>query len=149
MPDQIEQPRRFLAECLRVLRRPGVLYLDHPNGAFPIDFWHCDYRGRPRFHAPWEPFLPTYREVVRLAHAADPDCQAEVLSPAGRFVYRRLARRWYGKLLHAPLQLWFGLLRYWPFSRLAASPLNPYLVLRITPGPTTGSGYHTHASAGS
>ncbi len=134
LPNQAELRREFLAECLRVLRRPGILCLDHPNGAFPIDFWHNHYTrsGRARFHWPWEKFLPTLKEVVTLAHAVDPDCRVEAISPAGRFTFRRSTRRWYGKLFARPLELYFELLRYSPFSLLAGSPLNPYLVIRIT-----------------
>lgn len=134
LPDQASLRQRFLAECLRVLRPGGLLYIDHPNGAFPIDFWHNHYNrsGRARFHWPWEKFLPTLKEVVTLAHAVDPDCRVEAISPAGRFTFRRSTRRWYGKLFARPLELYFELLRYFPFSLLAGSPLNPYLVIRIT-----------------
>ncbi|MBI3667439.1 MAG: class I SAM-dependent methyltransferase [Acidobacteria bacterium] len=134
LPDQAEHRRRFLKECLRVLRRPGVLFIDHPNGAFPIDFWHDEHRALPRFHWPTEKFLPTFKEVAGLARVVDPTCRVEALSPAGRFTFRRTARRWYGRLLAAPVEIWFNLLRYFPFSLLARSPLNPYLVLRITRG---------------
>ena len=130
--DQAELRRQFVVECLRVLRNPGALYIDHPNGAFPVDFWHNDNRGRPRFHRTSEKFLPTFNEVVRLAHAADLTCRVEALSPADHFTFRRASRRWYGALFKGPLQLYFKLLRYHPFSYLATSALNPYLVLRIT-----------------
>lgn len=132
LPNRMQLRHRFVAECLRVLRRPGVLYLDHPNGAFPVDFWHNDYRGRPRFHRPSEKFLPTFEEVTALARAVDPRCRIEAVTPAGRFTFRRATRRWYGKFLAGPLQLYFQLLRYPALSLLAGSPLNPYLVLRIT-----------------
>ncbi len=131
-PDQPELRRLFIRESLRVLRRPGVLYLDHPNGAFPIDFWHSDSGGRPRFHRPSEKFLPSFREVCELVRAADPSCFLEALSPAGRFVFRRATRHWYGKIFRGPLQLYFEMLRYRPFAWLAGTPLNPFLVLRIT-----------------
>ena len=133
LPNQAELRREFLAECLRVLRRPGAFYLDHPNGAFPIDFWHNHYpSGGPRFHPRSEKFLPTFKEVVELARSVEPRCRVEAISPAGRFTFRRSTRRWYGKLFARPLELYFELLRYSPFSLLAGSPLNPYLVVRIT-----------------
>lgn len=132
LPDQAERRRRFLAECLRVLRPGGVLYVDHPNGAFPIDFWHTRHGTRPRFHGRSESFLPTVKEVRGLTKTVEATCRVEALSPAGRFVFRRTARHWYGAVLTAFAKLFFALLRYPPFSPLAGSALNPYLVLRIT-----------------
>jgi SAM-dependent methyltransferase len=132
-PDQLKLRERFLAESFRVLNSQGVLFLDHPNGRFPIDFWHNDYRSLPRFHRPSERFLPSYREVCRLAKSIAPECSIRAISPAGRFTFRRSRRRWYGKLFTKTLQAYFALMKYPPVSRLAASPLNPYLVIRITP----------------
>lgn len=132
LADQAERRCAFLRECLRVLRPGGALFLDHPNGAFPIDFWHNNHGAAPRLHWPSERFLPTFGEVVALARAADPACRVEALSPAGRFAFRRVARRWYGKLLAPLVELYFELLRYRPLSLLSATALNPYLVLRIT-----------------
>ncbi|MBI3697313.1 MAG: class I SAM-dependent methyltransferase, partial [Acidobacteria bacterium] len=81
LADQAERRRQFLVECFRVMRPGGVLYLDHPNGAFPIDFWHNSYRTEPRFHSLSEGFLPTFREVATLARQADPACRVEAVSP--------------------------------------------------------------------
>lgn len=132
VPQQAELRRRFLAESIRILKPDGALFVDHPNGSFPIDFWHNDYRAWPRFHSPGEEFLPKFRQVAALAKAVAPGCKVEVLSPAGRFTFRRSNRRWYGKLFAGALESYFQLLRYPPFSTLAATPLNPYLVIRIT-----------------
>jgi|SRR5215469_7289119 len=130
--DQSRDREKFLAECMRVLRPEGMLYVDHPNGSFPVDFWHNDYRSRPRLHWPSERFLPKFREVSEVARGLDPTCTVEAISPAGRFTFRRSDRRWYGKLFSAPMELFFRLLRHKPFTRLSASVLNPYLVIRIT-----------------
>ena len=131
LPDQSHRRRTFLAECLRVLQPQGVLYLDHPNGSFPVDFWHNDYRSRPRVHWPSEKFLPTFTEVSQLAKSVEPNCLIEAISPAGRFTFRRSHRRWYGKLLAAPMEFYFRLLRHKLLADFAGSPLNPYLVIRI------------------
>ena len=131
LPDQSQRRKMFLAECMRVLQPQGVLYLDHPNGSFPVDFWHNDYRSRPRVHWPSEKFLPNFTEVKSLARSVDPRCTIEAVSPAGRFTFRRSQRRWYGKVLSAPVEFYFGLLRHRPFSMLARSVANPYLVIRI------------------
>ena len=131
LPRQAELRQNFLTESMRVLKPDGVLFLDHPNGSFPIDFWHNDYRALPRFHSPRERFLPNFSEIVGLAKKASPSCTVEAISPAGRFTFRRSARRWYGVLFTGALKTYFELLRYRPFSSLAASALNPYLVIRI------------------
>ena len=131
LPDQSQRRKMFLAECLRVLQPQGVLYLDHPNGSFPVDFWHNDYRSRPRVHWPSEKFLPTFTEVSQLAKSVEPNCLVEAISPAGRFTFRRSHRRWYGKLLAAPMEFYFRLLRHKLLADFAGSPLNPYLVIRI------------------
>lgn len=131
LADQTARRRRFLGESLRVLKSRGILYLDHPNGSFPVDFWHNDYRSRPRLHWPGEKFLPTFPQVLNLAKSVDPNCMVEPISPAGRFTFRRSRRRWYGNLLAVPIELYFQLLRHEPFTLLAGSSVNPYLVVRI------------------
>jgi SAM-dependent methyltransferase len=132
LPDQAVHRTRFISECLRVLRTGGVIYIDHPNGAFPIDFWHGDGRGLPRFHRLSEGFLPTYAEVRRLTGSVAPNCRVEAISAARRFVFRRVGRRWYGKLAAAPVELAYRLMEHRPFRWLARTALNPYLVLRIS-----------------
>ena len=93
LPEQTQIRRNFVGESMRVLRPGGVLYIDHPNGAFFVDFWHNDYRSRPRFHRPYEKFLPTFGEVKSLVRAAHPNSTVEAISPANRFTYRRSQRR--------------------------------------------------------
>jgi len=132
LPAQEEMRRSFLAESMRILQPDGVLFVDHPNGNFPIDFWHNDYRARPRFHSTREKFLPSFVEVSTLAKSVAKGCSVEAISPAGRFTFRRSARRWYGKILTGAVQTYFEMLRYRPFNLLAGTALNPYLVIRIT-----------------
>jgi SAM-dependent methyltransferase len=129
---QTAQREQFLRESLRVLRPGGVIFVDHPNGSFPIDFWHVDYRGIPRFHWPSERYLPKFGQVRELAKKAAPNCRVEAVSPAGRFTFRRSRRRWYGKVFAGALETYFQVLRYPPFTRLAGTALNPYLVIRIS-----------------
>jgi SAM-dependent methyltransferase len=131
LPDQRLLRQRFIAESLRVVRPDGIVYVDHPNGAFPIDFWHNDYRSRPRLHSPFQKFLPTFREVADLCKSVSADYAVEAISPAGRFTFRRSERRWYGKLFSGAMKRYLRLLQREPLRRLAASPLNPYLVIRI------------------
>ncbi len=132
LPRQAELRQSFLAESMRVLKPHGTVYIDHPNGSFPIDFWHNDYRSLPRFHLPSEKFLPSFREVAGMARMVAPGCSIEAISPAGRFTLGRSRRRWYGRLFSSALGLYLELMKRRPFVALAASPLNPYLVIRIT-----------------
>ena len=133
LPDQRSLRREFLAECLRVVRPGGVLYIDHPNGAFVVDFWHNNHLSRPRFHSPFQRFLPSFAEVVKLCEAVSQGCAIEAISPAGRFTFRRSQRRWYGKLFTGTMKRYLHMMQKKPFRWLAASPLNPYLVIRIEP----------------
>ena len=114
---QFEQRVEFVSECLRVLRRPGALYFDHPNGAFPVDFWHDDAKSG-RVHWPGEKFLPTYEEVCSLVSAAGCEERVEALSPAGRFTFRQVGAKWWGRLLGSPCEAYFRLMRHRPFRRL-------------------------------
>lgn|GEM_PF-5733567 len=130
--NQTAERRRFIAECLRVLRRPGRLYLDHPNGAFPVDFWHPrDHKSGARWHWPSEKFLPTFDEVRTLVDGIDSRVHVRALSPAGRFTYQQSGRHWYGRLLRFPAESLLKCMRAPGFRWLAKSPLNPYLVLEI------------------
>jgi len=119
----------FLGELRRVTKPSGTIWLDFPNGAFPIDFWHGDRPGAARWHPPDEGFLPTFREVRRLAGEG---ATLRALSPHRRLGFQQAGRHWYGKLFSAPMS---GLLRamtYKPFDLLAESSLNPFLVVEMT-----------------
>jgi SAM-dependent methyltransferase len=137
LANQRELRQAFLSESMRVLRPGGVLYLDHPNGAFPIDFWHNDWKSRPRVHMPLENFLPSFGEVKRLVEAIAPGAQVQAISPPGRFTYRRSHRRWYLKWFSSGMEGFFNLVKHGMLSSLAKSPLNPYLVIRIQPMKTS------------
>jgi hypothetical protein len=75
--------------------------------------------------------LPSFDEVAKLVRRVAPTCSIEAISPAGRFTFQRSRRRWYGKVFTDVMKLYLDLLKRRPFSWLAASPLNPYLVMRI------------------
>lgn len=119
---------QMIRELARVLRPGGTLFLDFPNGAFPIDFWH----GPPRFHSTREGFLPTVTEVEQLAQAVWASPRLEVLSPRGRLEFRQSRRRWYGRLFHLPVRLLFWLMEQPGLRWIARTGVNPYLVVRIT-----------------
>jgi SAM-dependent methyltransferase len=135
LADRDAQRQRLIAEMLRVVKPGGVVYIDCPNGAFPIDFWHNATGGKPRFHSTREGFLPTYSEIASLAGAAGA-AETSSLSPYRRFAFRQVGRYWFGRLLAPLVTAWLFALR-WPLVRvLSRSPLNPYLVVKVVKPPT-------------
>ena len=127
LPDRDRQRTAFLRELLRVTRPAGAVFLDCPNGAFPVDFWHGDAPGAARRHARSEGFLPTVNEVRQLV----PTVRIDVLSPFRRLQFHQARRHWYGRLLGPLANAAFGLLRFQPFRIALRTPLKPFLVLRM------------------
>lgn len=121
----------FLRELVRVTRPEGHLWLDFPNGAFPIDFWHGDSAGAARRHSLNEGFLPTVAQVRRLVASVDPDARVRALSPAGRLGFRQVSRHTLGRLLAPAARLFLTAMKIPGLRWLAASSLNPYLVIDI------------------
>lgn len=125
-----EERLAFLQELLRVMHPDGVMYLDFPNGAFPIDFWHGTVPGGARFHSLSEGFLPKTREIRSYLQNLG-TYRLRPLSPRTRLRMRQVGQHWWGRLLRLPMQ---GLLRVMEqpgLGFLAASPINPYLVLSV------------------
>ncbi|HJQ38972.1 MAG TPA: class I SAM-dependent methyltransferase [Thermoanaerobaculia bacterium] len=118
LPNRDELRAAFLRELLRVA---PTVYLDCPNGAFPIDFWHGDTPGSARFHSLREGFLPTFSEIRAIAPRVEP------LSPYKRLQFRQASQHWYGRLLGRPADWFF---RFMP-KFVAKSAINPFLVLRV------------------
>lgn len=129
LPDRDESRRRFLSEILRVSKT--AVFVDCPNGSFPVDFWHATRLSRPRFHSPREGFLPTFFTVRRLVRQLDPHARVVALSPYGRLNFKQSSGQWFGRLFHYPALTLFRSMTLSPLRWLAATPLNPYLVLRI------------------
>lgn len=133
LPDRDVRRRAFLAELVRVLAPGGTVFLDWPNGGFPIDFWHGVVGGAARWHRRDEGFLPTYYEVEKLVAAIDRSLVCRPEPPAGRLQFQQVRSHWYGRVFSPPMKLLTSAMTLWP--RLARSPLNPYLVMRITAPP--------------
>ena len=131
MPDRDARRLRYLAELLRVLAPDGRLFLDFPNGAFPIDFWHGAKPGGARWHSVREGFLPTVLHVRALVAGLGAGWRVTALSPEGRLRFRQVSAHWYGRALRAPMAALYRLMSTRAFRFLAASPLNPYLVLEV------------------
>jgi SAM-dependent methyltransferase len=130
-PDRDARRRAFLAGLLRVLAPTGSLYLDFPNGAFPIDFWHGPTAGGARWHSPFEGFLPRVKEIAALAKSIDPVSRVSVRSPHRRLRFNQVGGHWYGRLFRAPVGAFYALTSLPGFTWLAGTPLNPYLVLEV------------------
>jgi SAM-dependent methyltransferase len=129
LPERDAARRAFLVELLRVIAPGGALYLDFPNGYFPIDFWHNTRPGKARWHSLRERFLPTFEEVRGLLKQINAPLAISALSPNRRLAFRQVRQHWYGRLLAGPARLFFELMDRAPI--LARSALNPYLVIRV------------------
>jgi SAM-dependent methyltransferase len=131
LPDRDERRADFLAELIRVVAPSGALYLDFPNGAFPIDFWHGTSAGGARWHSPFEGFLPKVKQIAALAKSVRPEFRVSVRSPHRRLRFNQVGGHWYGRLFRAPVSAFYALTSLPGFTWLAGTPLNPYLVLEV------------------
>jgi SAM-dependent methyltransferase len=131
LPNQRELRVQYLRELARVVAPDGTLFLDFPHGDFPIDFWHGNSPGSPRLHSTREPFLPTVREVRSLAREALGSAVVTARGPRGRLQFVQSSGHWYGKVLRGPMARLFALMDTPMFRWLAATPLNPFLVVEI------------------
>jgi SAM-dependent methyltransferase len=131
LPDRDERRGRYLAELLRIMTPAGSLFLDFPNGSFPIDFWHGVKPGGARFHSPWEGFLPTVPEVRALCRRIDRKLVVSVRSPRGRLRFKQVSSHWYGRVFRTPMAAVHHLMSTSYFGFLAATPINPYLVIEV------------------
>ena len=137
LPDRDRQRSRYVAELLRTLAFGGRLFLDFPNGRFPIDFWHGVAPGGARFHSPFEGFLPAVRDIRSLCARLPEDLTVTVRSPERRLRFHQVSGHWYGRLLRGPMAAFYRLMSVPFFRFLAATPLNPYLVIEIRRGPAS------------
>jgi SAM-dependent methyltransferase len=131
LPTRDADRARFLAELLRVTAADGTIWLDFPNGAFPIDFWHGDRPGAARFHSRREGFLPTPGKIRGYFREIPFPTEIRFHGPHRRLQFRQVRSRWYGTLLSRPARLLLGLMTVRPFRFLAASGVNPFLVVEV------------------
>ncbi|HEX7137173.1 MAG TPA: class I SAM-dependent methyltransferase [Vicinamibacterales bacterium] len=129
LPERDALRTEFLRELLRVSN--AIVFVDSPNGRFPIDFWHATHLAKPRFHRLDEGFLPTMREICRLAREIDPRATVTAISPYKRLQFKQSSAHWFGRLLRTPGDLFFRAMTLRPFRWIAGTALNPYLVVEI------------------
>lgn len=134
-PDRDEQRRAFLRELARVTRPSGSIFLDFPNGSFPVDFWHGD--GTPRWNRRSEGFLPTFREVQGLSRDAMSGRRIRAHAPYRRLQFGQASRHWYGQAFRMPVNGFFRAMTMRPLRWLASTALNPFLVIQISTPPLT------------
>lgn len=138
LPERDALRERYIRELLRVTGPGGTVFVDFPNGAFPIDFWHNTVGGRARWHRRDEGFLPSFLEISQLVHAVDPSARVRAVSPHRRFAFRQVGRHWYGKLMALPMAAFFATVG----GLFASTALNPYLVVEIRRGETASPQRH-------
>jgi SAM-dependent methyltransferase len=131
LPDRDQRRREYLAELVRVLASGGRLFIDFPNGAFLIDFWHGPTPGGARFHSPGEGFLPTVSQIRALCRSIDDRLIVSLRSPEGRLRFNQVSGHWYGRVFRTPMAALHRLMSMPRFRFLAATPINPYLVIEI------------------
>lgn len=131
--DRDERRQDFLRELLRVVAPDGCVWIDFPNGAFPIDFWHgTTGECGARWHRLHEGFLPRVGDVKRYVAAIDKALGVRALSPHKRLRLMRIRRHWYGRLFNLPARLFLWAIGL-PFTQvLAGTWINPYLVIEIS-----------------
>ena len=122
---------RFLGELLRITRPGGRIWIDFPNGAFPIDFWHGERPGAARWHSLREGFLPRIAEVRKALHLLEPAATVRVMSPYRRLAMNQVGQHWYGRLLGGPASLFLKATSFHSLRWLSSSRLNPYVVVEV------------------
>ncbi len=128
LADCDRQRQQFVCELVRVLKNDGFILLDHPNGAFPADFWHGGAAGSIRWHRPFGDMLPRFSEIVRYFHQADFSIRLLSVSPSRRLSFNKVGAHWYGRIFAPAMKAWFRVMEPRPMNFLAHSCLNPYLV---------------------
>ena len=120
-----------VGELTRVTCAGGTTLVDCPNGAFPIDFWHGDRLGAFRPHGVPDALLPAFGDFVAWARAAGRVARLETLT--GRLAFQQVGRRWWGRLLAAPMALVLRLLDALVERGWMALPARtyPYLVVAL------------------
>jgi SAM-dependent methyltransferase len=127
-----KQRLQFVGELIRVLRGDGFILLDHPNGAFPADFWHGGASGSIRWHRLHGDMLPRFSEIAAYFRGADASLTLTAMSPSHRLTFNKVSVHWYGRVFAPLMKSWFRLMDCRPFSFLARSFLNPYMVTIAT-----------------
>jgi SAM-dependent methyltransferase len=132
-PDRDERRAQVIRDLGRVARGGGAVFVDCPNGTFPIDFWHGNRLGAFRIHPVPDALLPTHGELLRWGKAAG--CRAAIEPLHGRLRFRQISQRWWGKILSPAVAAFLRLLDLLVSARLGrlVAWLYPYIVVSLLP----------------
>ena len=120
--------RKYMEEIVRVLKPNGLALVAHPNGAHPLDFWH-PARWSIRPHVPYEVWMPNSFEVRSWVGSSPHAADIQFLTPEGYMAFERVQAHWYGRAFAGAMKSLFRLISRFP--KLAATPINPWLVTEI------------------
>ena len=134
--DRLPTQVGYIREALRVLRPGGVALMAAPNGAHPIDYWHgrklravSETTSPMRVHLPYERYMPNARRVRAWVAASGYTADVTCLTPENYLAFERIQRHWAGRMFTSTMK---GIFRsVTRFPALAASPVNPWLVVCI------------------
>ena len=121
-------------EMTRVVKKRGDIIVSSPNRLFPLDLYHGREVGTyaTPVNPPWRKFLLSRGDYAKLFRQAGCAGQAHALSIKNYWGFCGTQRSRKGRLLSIPVKALFtlGSNEVTPFFR--ASPLLPWIVVRIT-----------------
>jgi hypothetical protein len=77
--------------------------------------------------------MPNGREVAGWVSSAPVETEVQFLPPTGYLAFDTVSTHWYGRMLRVLMVSVFRLIDRYP--RLAASPLNPWLIVEVHRAP--------------
>lgn len=121
-------------EMARVVRPGGNVIVSSPNRLFPLDLFHGRDIGsyRTPINPPWRRFLLSAGDYRRLFREAGCRGPARAESIRDYWGFHRSRSEWKGRLLSLPVRALFYLGSNGATPFLRASPLLPWIVVRVT-----------------
>jgi SAM-dependent methyltransferase len=131
LPRRAQKPHKqlYIQEAIRVLKPGGRALIAHPNGAFPIDFWHPG-RWSMRPHRLYEPWMPSAIDVRRWVSSSPIRTDVRFLPPENYLAFERVRAHLYGQIFSSAMRGLFRTIDRFP--RLASTVANPWLITEIT-----------------
>jgi len=132
--DYWEQRLNVAREMTRVVRPGGTIIVSSPNRLFPLDLFHGRAIGtyKTPINPPWRKFLLSKGDYARLFREAGCTGPANAESIKGYWGFCRTKNSLKGRLVSLPVKAMFSLGSNGLTPFLRASPLLPWIVVRIT-----------------